>query len=63
MTEDIINKTNRHKCSECGMTESQIREEGYEFKVEQCRHCKQWFCEACLIEGDGCPYCSDIVPL
>jgi len=51
------------KCEECGQTQKEIKEDGYDFKILKCRHCKKYFCEVCLIDGDGCPHCSDIVPI
>jgi hypothetical protein len=49
------------KCYECEQTEKEIKKEGYDFKIIKCCHCKKYFCEACLIDDDGCPECSVLV--
>jgi phage FluMu protein Com len=48
------------KCSECGQTKAQQKKDGYDFRYVKCPKCKEWYCEACLIDGSACPNCSDL---
>lgn len=49
------------RCSICDKTKTELKKEGYIFDIRKCDKCKQWFCEACMVEDGGCPNCSDIV--
>ena len=46
------------KCAACGDTLKEAKERGW--KLKKCPYCKNYFCEVCLIDGWGCPECSDI---
>jgi hypothetical protein len=49
------------KCILCGETEESHKKKGYDFKVIKSKCCNQYFCEACLIDGNFCPECSNLV--
>jgi transposase len=56
-------KKKEKTCSICGETKKELRKNGFDIDLVFCEECKNWYCEACLIEVNGgyaCPKCSDI---
>jgi hypothetical protein len=48
------------ECLMCDLSEESLKN-CYNFLLVQCCHCKKYFCEGCLVDGQYCPKCSDLV--